>query len=58
MNRSSRASLFVYLALMAIPAGAPAQAAQPEFPVRPLRYIVRSPRVARPTSSPASRPPR
>ena len=44
MNRSSRASLFVYLALMAIPVGvAPALAAKPEFPNRPLRYIVAFP---------------
>ena len=44
MNRSTRASLCVYLALMAIPAGvAPVQAAQSEFPIRPLRYIVAFP---------------
>ena len=43
MNRSSRASLFVALALAVVAAGgAPVQvlAAQPEFPHRPLRYIV------------------
>ena len=44
MNRSSRASLLAYLAFMAIAVGvAPALAAQPEFPVRPLRYIVAFP---------------
>ena len=44
MNRSSRASLFVSLVLMAISiGGAPAQAAKPDYPDRPVRYIVAFP---------------
>ena len=42
MNHSR--ALFACLTLMVFPAGAaPAQAAQPEFPARPLRYIVAFP---------------
>ena len=43
MNRSSRASLFIALALVVVAAGGapvPAQAAKPTFPDRPLRYVV------------------
>jgi tripartite-type tricarboxylate transporter receptor subunit TctC len=47
MNRSSRASLFAHLALLALltlPAGvAPALAAKPDYPTRPVRYIVAFP---------------
>ena len=44
MNRSSRASLFFALALVLAPlGGALVQAAKPDFPNRPLRYIVAFP---------------
>jgi tripartite-type tricarboxylate transporter receptor subunit TctC len=43
MNRRSRASLFGVLALLVSAGGAAAQAAKPEFPNRPLRYIVAFP---------------
>ena len=44
MNRSSRVSLFVVLALVRVVVGASVvQAAKPDFPNRPLRYIVAFP---------------
>ena len=44
MNRSSRASLFAYLAVLTFLAGVvPALAAKPDFPNRPVRYIVAFP---------------
>jgi tripartite-type tricarboxylate transporter receptor subunit TctC len=44
MNRSGRASLFFSLVLMALPAGAaPPKSDKPDFPNRPVRYIVAFP---------------
>ena len=44
MNRSGRASLLFSLVLMALPAGAaPPKSDNPDFPHRPVRYIVAFP---------------